>query len=185
VHGAAAPGPGLHPDPDPDPDAIAPPAPWLAPGTPPLLQPASRARVWRWLQGQALHEVLSSTLLAGRPDWRPGIPARLPERWLRSDGSVSAAGSLFAADVRPAQAAATCRFAHKTGTTASYVSDAGRVLGLDPQRGRRYLIAVQATLGSRHAPQPDLATDWALPAIGAAVDAWLTERLEIPVGDPP
>lgn len=160
-----------------DPNAIAPPAPWLAHGAPPLLQADSRARVWRWLQGQALHEVLSSTLLAGRPDWRPGLPARLPERWLRSDGSVSAAGQLFPADVRPAQASASCRFAHKTGNTASYASDAGRVLGLDAAHGRRYLIALQTTLGSRHAPQPELATDWALPAIGHAVDAWLAARL--------
>jgi len=155
-----------------DADAIAPPAPWLPAGTPPLLSAASRARLWQWLGGQALHEVLSSTLHAGRPGWTPGIPARLPERWIQADGSVLAAGTRYPTDVREAQAAADCVFAHKTGTTASYVADAGRVLALAPG-GRRYLIALQATLGSRHAPQPGLATDWCLPRLGAAIDRFI------------
>ena len=155
--------------------AVAPPAPWLPAGTPPLLSAASRARLWAWLGGQALHEVLSSTLQAGRPGWVPGIPARLPERWIQADGSVLAAGTRFPADVRPAQAAADCCFAHKTGTTASYVADAGLVTALAPG-GRRYLIALQTTLGSRHAPQPGLATDWCLPRLGAAVDAFIARH---------
>jgi hypothetical protein len=158
-----------------EPDGIAPPAPWLPAGTPPLLSADSRRRLWQWLGGQALHEVLSSTLVAGRSGWQPGIPARLPERWLQADGSVLAAGTRHPPDVRPAQAAADCSFAHKTGTTASYIADAGRVLAFDPG-GRRYLIAVQATLGSRHAPQPGLATDWCLPRIGAAVDRHLRDH---------
>jgi len=165
-----------------DPDTIAPPAPWLAPDAPPLLQADSRARLWQWLRGQALHEVLSSTLVAGVPGWQPGIPALLPARWLRGDGSGLAAGRVWPGDLRPQQARAEVCFAHKTGTTASYVSDAGRVLPLPgpdgrPGPGRRYLIALLSTLGSRHAPHPDLATDWAVPRIGAAVDTWLKARL--------
>ena len=156
-------------------DVAAPPAPWLPPGTPPLLSAASRARLWSWLGGQALHEVLSSTLQAGRPGWVPGIPARLPERWIQTDGSVLAAGTRFPADVRPAQDAADCCFAHKTGTTASYVADAGLVTAL-ALGGRRYLIALQATLGSRHAPVTGLATDWCLPRLGAAVDAFIASH---------
>lgn len=156
-------------------DAAAPPAPWLPAGTPRLLSAASRARLWSWLGGQALHEVLSSTLQAGQPGWVPGIPARLPARWIQADGSVLAAGTRFPADVRPAQAAADCCFAHKTGTTASYVADAGLVTALAPG-GRRYLIALQATLGSRHAPVAGLATDWCLPRLGAAVDAFIASH---------
>lgn len=153
----------------------APPAPWLGAEAPPLLSAASRARVWGWLRGQALHEGLSSTLLAGAPGWQRGIPARLPARWITADGAVVVAGRRFAPDVRPASAAADATFAHKTGSTASYASDAGLVQG---DGGRRYLIALLTTLGSRHAPQPGMAAPWCLPRIGAAVDAWLKSHLE-------
>ena len=160
----------------------APPAPWLPAGTPPLLSPSSRARLWGWLRGQAPHEVLSSTLLAGLPGWQPGIPARLPARWIAADGSVVVAGRRLPPDVRPANAAADATFAHKTGSTASYASDAGLVQGdgdgAGAGGGRRYLIAITTTLGSRHAPSPDLAAPGCLPRIGAAVDAWLKARLE-------
>lgn len=153
----------------------APPAPWLGAAAPPLLSAASRARVWGWLRGQALHEVLSSTLLAGASGWQRGIPARLPARWITADGAVVVGGRRFAPDVRPASAAADATFSHKTGSTASYASDAGLVQG---DGGRRYLIALLTTLGSRHAPQPGMAAPWCLPRIGAAVDAWLKSHLE-------
>lgn len=64
------------------------------------------------------------------------------------------------------------RFAHKTGNTENYTSDAGIVH--DDARGLHYLIAVLTNLGSRYAPHPDAATTWKLPALGAAVHAWLT-----------
>ena len=164
------------PAPDADPDAIAPPAPWLPAHSAPLLQPDSRQRFWRWMRGQALHQVLSSGLVAGLPGWQPGIPAAVPARWLRTDGQASAGGQLWPGDLRPLQAKAEVVFAHKTGTTASYVSNAGRVVSLQPG-GRRYLIALISTLGSRHAPHADLATDWCVPRLGAAVDGWLKQRL--------
>jgi hypothetical protein len=151
-------------------------APWLAPGTTPLLSPASAQRLWAWLGEQALHEVLSSTLLAGLPGWQAGLPARLPSRWLRPDGAAQVGEQRYPGDLSAAQAAAEVDFLHKTGTTESYVSDAGLVQALKPG-GRRYLIALTSTLGSRHAPHPLAATDWCLPRIGAAVDAWLKARL--------
>lgn len=151
------------------------PAPWLAPGTTPLLSPASAARLWGWLGDQALHEVLSSTLLAGLPGWQAGLPSRLPARWLRPDGSAQVEEERYPPDLRPAQARAEVDFAHKTGTTPSYASDAGLVTSLRPG-GRRYLIALTSTLGSRHAPHPQAATDWCLPRIGAAVDTWIAAR---------
>lgn len=66
------------------------------------------------------------------------------------------------------------RFAHKTGNTENYTSDAGIVH--DDATGLHYLIAVLTNLGSRYAPQPEAATTWRLPALGAAVHAWLLAR---------
>ena len=61
------------------------------------------------------------------------------------------------------------RFAHKTGNTQNYASDAGIVHDGD----LHYLIAVTTSLGSRYAPQPEAGTTWKLPALGGAVHAWL------------
>ncbi len=60
-------------------------------------------------------------------------------------------------------------FAHKTGNTQNYGSDAGIVHDGE----LHYLIAVTTSLGSRYAPHPDAATTWKLPALGGAVHAWL------------
>jgi hypothetical protein len=68
-------------------------------------------------------------------------------------------------------------FAHKTGTTDNYASDAGFVSGVTAG-GRRYLIALTTSLGRRYAPHPLCATDWRIPALGALVDNWLTAHLE-------
>ena len=56
-------------------------------------------------------------------------------------------------------------FAHKTGTTDTYASDAGIV------RSERchYLVAVLTNLGRRTAAHERCATTWRLPALGAAV----------------
>lgn len=56
-------------------------------------------------------------------------------------------------------------FAHKTGSTENYASDAGIVQA----DGCHYLVAVLTSLGTRHAPHPEAATTWRLPALGAAV----------------
>lgn len=61
------------------------------------------------------------------------------------------------------------RFAHKTGNTQNYGSDAGIVHDGE----LHYLIAVTTSLGSRYAPHPDASTTWKLPALGGAVHAWL------------
>ena len=57
-------------------------------------------------------------------------------------------------------------FAHKTGTTDNYASDAGIVRGPD---GTHYIVAVLTSLGRRYAPHARCATTWRLPALGAAV----------------
>lgn len=122
-------------------DADAPPAPWLPAGAPPLLSDASRAVLRRALDGQQLGEILSSTALSPTlPGWVAGIPG------------------------------AGVRYAHKTGTTENYASDAGIV---QAEGGLHYLIAVTTNLGSRYRPHDDCATTWKLPALGGAVHAWL------------
>ena len=60
-------------------------------------------------------------------------------------------------------------FAHKTGTTDNYASDAGIVQG----PGRHYIVAVLTNLGLRYASHERCATTWRLPALGAAVDSLL------------
>jgi hypothetical protein len=61
-------------------------------------------------------------------------------------------------------------FAHKTGTTDNYASDAGIV-----RTGQaHYLVALLTSLGKRHAPHASAATVWAVPALGAAVHTLMT-----------
>jgi hypothetical protein len=62
------------------------------------------------------------------------------------------------------------RFAHKTGNTNSYTSDAGIVAAAPDGRGHA-IVAVITSLGRRFAPHADCATTWRLPALGAAVQA--------------
>lgn len=158
-------------------DADAPAAPWLARGMPPLVSRDSQRQLRQWLEAQALHEVLSSTALAGEPGWVAGLPAQLPERWIDGDGAVHAGGYRFAPDVRPASAAATLRFAHKTGTMENYVSDAGIVRGIAPYRRCHYVIALLSNLGTRYAPTTNCATTWRIPALARTIDASLAPWL--------
>lgn len=160
-------------------DADAPPASWLRPDRQ-LVSVASRARLRGWLEGQGLHEILSSAALAGVPGWVPGLPARLPAHWIAADGSVQVGEESYPADVRAANAAATLRFAHKTGTTENYASDAGIVRGLEGSTSarRHYIVALLSNLGSRYAPGPPCAVSWKLPALGAAIDAAMARWLE-------
>jgi hypothetical protein len=61
------------------------------------------------------------------------------------------------------------RFAHKTGNTQNYTSDAGIVHDGE----LHYLIAATTSLGMRYAPHADASTTWKVPALGGAVHAWL------------
>ncbi|MCZ8112755.1 MAG: serine hydrolase [Betaproteobacteria bacterium] len=123
-------------------DPQAPPAPWLAPGTPTLAE-ATKRRLLAALAAQELDEILSSGRLRGLPGWQPGLPD-------------------------------APQFAHKTGTTENYASDAGIVATPD---GLHYGVAVLSNLGSRYRPRfvgaddDRAATTWKLPALGAAVHA--------------
>ena len=63
-----------------------------------------------------------------------------------------------------------CRFAHKTGSTETYASDAGLVTC---DSGLRYLIAILTSQGTHTASHADQSTNWLLPRVGAAAHAWL------------
>ena len=115
-------------------DAAAPPPPWLPADMPPLLSPASAARLHAVLSRQRLEETLSSGSLRHLPGWVRGLPDA------------------------PA-------FAHKTGNTDNYASDAGIL----QQGDTHYIVAVLTSLGRRYAPMAAAATTWRLPALGAAV----------------
>jgi hypothetical protein len=62
-------------------------------------------------------------------------------------------------------------FAHKTGFTDNYASDAGILRTAD---GSHAIVALLSNLGARYAPDPRCATTWRLPALGAAIGRLLS-----------
>lgn len=150
-------------------------APWLPAGTPALVSNESRQRIWEWLGDQGLHTVLSSTSLAGVPGWTSGIPATLSPRWIQDDGSVQVEAIRFPADVRSINQTATRHFAHKTGNTENYCSDAGLVTTTRADQPR-YIIALLSNLGSRYQAGPDCSTTWRIPALGYSIDRWIASH---------
>lgn len=115
-----------------------------------VLSRRSRSLLKSMLAQQGFHKVLSTTNWCGASYPQPGIPARMPRRWIDpADGTVTVAGFSFGRDVRPCNDEAEVTFAHKTGLTYDFVSDAGIVEALPGQDGRRYIVAVFANLGSR------------------------------------
>lgn len=115
------------------------------------LTPNSRAFLKKLLEEQALNEALSNSNLAGLPHVRPGIPSRISDRWINPvSGTVNAGGIDFGADVRFSNANAQVTFAHKTGLTYNYASDAGIVVSLPGKPYRRYIIAFLSNLGYRY-----------------------------------
>ncbi|MEO7422209.1 MAG: hypothetical protein ABIU87_07430 [Ornithinibacter sp.] len=74
----------------------------------------------------------------------------MPARWVGPDGSVFVDGLRYAGDVRPCNGTAEVVFAHKTGLTENYGSDAGIVTALPGRDGRQYIVAVLSNLGYRY-----------------------------------
>ena len=111
----------------------------------------SRAYLKRLLLDQGLNEALSTANLVGVPNVRPGIPSRIAERWINpTNGMVNVHGINYGVDVRSANARAEVTFAHKTGLTYNYASDAGIVRSLPGQPFRRYIIAFFGNVGYRY-----------------------------------
>lgn len=125
-------------------DAQAPPAPWLPASVPAGTAPLLQPATRDHLRAMLARQNLDEVLSSGSLRDLPGWVPGLPDA--------------------PA-------FAHKTGSTENYASDAGIV-----HTGQaHYIVAVLANLGQRYAPHPRCATTWRLPALGAAVHALLTQ----------
>jgi hypothetical protein len=159
------------------------------------LSDSSRRYLKRRLANQGFNEVLSTSnfgtyrsngKLKGTPNTRPGIPAIVPNRWIDAeDGTVTVDGIPYGEDVRPFnRKAAQVRFAHKTGLTLNYGSDAGIVESLPGEPYRHYIIAFFSNLGYRYAdpvfaertsypytdPVGGIAYTQRIPALGKQID---------------
>jgi len=115
------------------------------------LSNSSRAYLEGLLAQQGFNEALTTSNFCGAVNTRPGIPSLVPSRWINpSDGTVTVGGVFYGADVRPCNAAAEVSFAHKTGLTFNYGSDAGIVESLPGKPLRRYIVAFFSNLGYRY-----------------------------------
>lgn len=168
-----------------DPDA--PPPSWPVDAA--FLSPAAKAQLVTLLGAQAYHDVLTTTALCGTPLTAKGIPALLPERWINPEGHFSLEGTKLDVDVRPCNAAAAVTFAHKTGLTFNFGSDAGIVRGIPGRSKRHYVIAFFSNLGHRYTdadksagPPPcdtlGICYTQRIGALGATIDAAVTHAVD-------
>ncbi|WP_257459290.1 class A beta-lactamase-related serine hydrolase [Archangium lipolyticum] len=114
------------------------------------LSEPSRTFLKGLLADQGYAEGLSSTLVCGDPNARPGLPVAVPARWLAEDGTATVGSTAFKRDTRPCNAVAEVEFLHKTGQTENYGSDAGIVRALPGKEPRHYVIAFLSNLGYRY-----------------------------------
>ena len=155
---------------------------WTRPdGTPvragDVLSGTSRAYLKSLLADQGYHEALSTGNFCGAPNVEPGIPARVPERWINpADGTVTVDGFPYGQDVRPCNAAAQVEFAHKTGLTFNYGANAGIVNSLPGHPTRRYVISFIASLGYRYT-DPVFASRSTYPCYDAVGPICYTQRI--------
>ncbi|HEY9749532.1 MAG TPA: hypothetical protein V6C63_12685, partial [Allocoleopsis sp.] len=129
------------------------------------------------LARQGFNEVLSTSNFCNAPNTRPGIPSPVPAEWINpSDGTVTVDGIPYGQDVRPCNAAAEVSFAHKTGLTFNYGSDAGIVRSLPGKPYRHYVIAFIANLGYRYT-DPVFADRTSFPCFDAVGGICYTQRI--------
>jgi hypothetical protein len=134
-----------------------------------VLSAGSRALLGQLLAGQGFNVALSTANFCGLDYPSPGIPQRVAERWIDpTDGTVTVAGIPYGRDARPCNAAAEVAFAHKTGLTYNYGSDAGIVRSLPGAPERHYVIALLSNLGYRFGDER-FAMSRELPCFGLAV----------------
>lgn len=124
------------------------------PVTAQLLSESSRAFLKKLLSDQGFNDALTTANFPGANNVRPGIPSRVADRWINpTNGTVTVAEKHFGIDIRAANERAEVSFAHKTGLTFNYGSDAGIVTSLPGQPFRHYIIAFLANLGNRYADE--------------------------------
>jgi hypothetical protein len=172
---------------------------WRSPKGDPItsaeLSPESRAYLKDLLAQQGFNEALSTSnfgtyqrgaQMIGPANTRPGIPSVVPNRWINpADGTVTVDGVPYGQDVRSYNAkVAEVRFAHKTGLTYNYGSDAGIVESLPGKPERHYIIAYLSNLGYRYVddvfadrksyplfdPVGGIAYTQKIPALGKTID---------------
>jgi len=153
---------------------------WQRPNGQPVtsaeLSATSRAYLKSLLANQGYHEALSTSNLCGAPNTQAGIPAKVPDRWIAADGTVTVDGIPYGQDVRPCNAKAEVLFSHKTGLTFNYGSDAGIVRSFTGKPYRRYLIAFIANLGYRYA-DPVFADRTSFPCFDEVGGICYTQRI--------
>jgi hypothetical protein len=112
----------------------------------------SRTLLRQLLAEQGFNEVLSTTNWCGREHPGGGIPQRVDDRWIDAKtGVVTVQGVPYGQDVRPCNESAEVTFAHKTGLTYNFASDAGIVRSLPGHPERHYIVVVTSDLGYRFA----------------------------------
>ena len=149
------------------------------------LSDSARAFLKKLLSEQGLNEALTTANFPGAKNVRPGIPSRVAERWINpTNGHVVVAGEDFGVDIRALNPQAEVSFAHKTGLTFNYGSDAGIVTSLPGKPFRHYVIAFLGNLGNRCADEvfaarttfpafdeiSPVAYTQRIPALGKAID---------------
>ncbi|HEV8628579.1 MAG TPA: serine hydrolase [Acidimicrobiia bacterium] len=158
-----------------------------------VLSRDSRAIFLGMLADQGWNDILTTSNWCGRAYPTQGIPSLVADRWVDpGTGTVTVADKAFGQDVRPCNERAEVSFAHKTGFTYNYLSDAGIVRSFAGPRGD-YIVVMMSNLGYRYADprqgdatQPvcddDPANDVGVcytekfAALGSAVDAILRRR---------
>ncbi|GAB4578566.1 MAG: hypothetical protein Fur0022_13010 [Anaerolineales bacterium] len=171
-------------------DTSAPTPTWLVNGQPVnstfMSNAAKDVYVNQFLGQQGFHEVLSTTALCGQDGRAEGIPADLPDRWIAPDGSVTIDGLLLSNNAFPCDNAAQVTFAHKTGLSENYGSDAGIVKALQPG-GRHYIIAFISNLGYRYTNTcftTNLCYTQKIPAMAYAIDQAIANPATLPTPTP-
>ncbi|MGL5823333.1 MAG: serine hydrolase [Nocardioides sp.] len=148
---------------------------WTAPSgrrvTAQVLSRKSRRYYRGLLAQQSFNEVLNPVNLCGSSDAAPGIPSTVSKRWIDKETGhvVTYDGDLvidFGYDVRPCTKKAEVRFLHKTGLVTFAGADTGIVRALPGKGGRRYVVAVQSSIGYRYGE-----ADWATADPNACEDA--------------
>jgi hypothetical protein len=116
-----------------------------------VLSRDSRAILLGFLADQGWNDVLTTANWCGKSYPAPGIPSMVSEKWVDpGTGTVTVAGKAFGQDVRPCNERAEVSFAHKSGFTYNYLSDAGIVRAFAGPEGD-YIVVMMSNLGYRYA----------------------------------
>lgn len=131
---------------------------WLRADTKPVaadyLSESSRSYLKKELSDQAFNVCLSTADFPGGTNVSSGIPSLVSPRWISpTNGHVYLEKIDYGVDVREANTNAQVNFAHKTGWSFNYVSDAGIVTSFSGKPFRHYVIAFMANLGYRYADE--------------------------------